>query len=181
MIGALILGTLLAVGSLSYVLFPLFFGLAPLGRREAATARRQATAPKAADEDAVAALREIEFDRATGKLSESDYAELKARYTHEALAAMRARDARRGEATDASGGGVAVATGFDAMDPTEALIRRARGAVVECPTCGPRPEPDAAYCSDCGTFLAAACARCGAKVEGTGASFCADCGTALAA
>ena len=39
---------------------------------------------------AVDALREIEFDRATGKLSESDYSELKAAYTQRALAVMRA-------------------------------------------------------------------------------------------
>ena len=39
---------------------------------------------------AVAALREIEFDRETGKLSDDDYAALKAKYTGEAVAALRA-------------------------------------------------------------------------------------------
>ena len=38
---------------------------------------------------ALAALREIEFDRATGKLSDEDYEELKAKYTVEALAVLR--------------------------------------------------------------------------------------------
>ena len=36
----------------------------------------------------MAALREIEFDRETGKLSDDDYASLKAKYTGEALAAL---------------------------------------------------------------------------------------------
>jgi len=36
-----------------------------------------------------AALKEIEFDRATGKLSDADYEQLKAKYTEAALAAMR--------------------------------------------------------------------------------------------
>ena len=36
----------------------------------------------------------IKFDRETGKLSDSDYAELKTRYTREALAELRAADAR---------------------------------------------------------------------------------------
>src|SRR5215470_2422959 len=38
---------------------------------------------------ALSALREIEFDKATGKLSEEDYAALKAKYTAEALAVLR--------------------------------------------------------------------------------------------
>ena len=38
---------------------------------------------------ALRALKEIEFDRATGKLSDSDYEQLKAKYTAEAVAAMR--------------------------------------------------------------------------------------------
>ncbi len=38
---------------------------------------------------ALAALKEIEFDRATGKLSDADYGTLKTRYTAEALAVLR--------------------------------------------------------------------------------------------
>ena len=41
----------------------------------------------------MAALREIEFDRATGKLSDADYDFLKARYTARALDALRQDDA----------------------------------------------------------------------------------------
>jgi hypothetical protein len=41
---------------------------------------------------ALAALREIEFDRATGKLSDEDYAALKAKYSEEALALIRAEE-----------------------------------------------------------------------------------------
>src|SRR5439155_18632511 len=42
---------------------------------------------------ALRALKEIEFDRATGKLSDADYEQLKAKYTAEALAAMRGEGA----------------------------------------------------------------------------------------
>jgi len=41
---------------------------------------------------ALIALKEIDFDRATGKLSEADYAELKARYAARALALLDAGD-----------------------------------------------------------------------------------------
>jgi len=103
---------------------------------------------------ALLALREIEFDRATGKLSDEDYATLKARYTTAALAALR-EDA----------GGDAAAAGAAAVQPSgasdvEALIAHRRAtldrqgaATAECPTCGPRPEADARYCSSCGRLL----------------------------
>ena len=42
---------------------------------------------------AVDVLREIEFDRATGKLSEADYGSLKSAYTARALAELRAPSA----------------------------------------------------------------------------------------
>ena len=114
-------------------------------------------------------LREIEFDRATGKLSDTDYAELKADYTRRAVDAMRAEDRERAGMGDAP------------ADPVEAAIRRARRDVVECAQCGPRPEPDATYCSECGRFLPGRCAGCGSAASEPGARFCADCGRALAA
>jgi hypothetical protein len=38
-------------------------------------------------------------------------------------------------------------------DAVEALIRRYRPAGAHCPSCGPRPESDAAFCSSCGRPL----------------------------
>ena len=70
---ALVVGTVLAVGALAFVLYPLFFDQ-PLAR--AVPARK---VESWSDDVAVAALREIEFDRATGKLSEADYAGPKTR------------------------------------------------------------------------------------------------------
>jgi predicted amidophosphoribosyltransferase len=37
----------------------------------------------------------------------------------------------------------------------EAAIARAREKLPVCPDCGPRPEPDALYCSHCGNRLPA--------------------------
>src|SRR5581483_4192802 len=108
-------------------------------------------------------------DRATGKLSEADYAELKTRYTREALAAMRR--AKNGEA-----GGVATAD-----DEIEAAIRAYRAEHPSCPVHGPRPEADAVYCSDCGRYLHDRCAGCGAPVVEQDARYCVNCGTRLAA
>lgn len=107
----LIIGTLLAVASLCFVLWPLLVPPAP-----------RALSPGASSpppDYAVEALRELEFDRVTGKISEDDYGTLKASYTRKALTVMRAGDR------------------------------------IVCERCGPRPEPDAVFCSNCGASLAA--------------------------
>lgn len=111
------LGTVLALLALAFVLYPLFREplLGPPARIRPATGTGETMAT------AVDALREIEFDHATGKLSERDYAELRTAYTARAVQAMRVGDA----------------------------------ASRACTTCGPRPEPDAVFCSECGRALAA--------------------------
>jgi hypothetical protein len=157
---ALAIGTLLAVGALSYVLLPLLMPPAP--RRAAPVVRVREGA--GAEHEAVVALREIEFDRVTGKLSDADYAELKTRYTAVALEAMRASSEPVG-----------------AEDAVEAAVRAYRSRLKSCQRCGPRPEPDAVYCSSCGGYLAGRCAQCGSEVSEAGAACCSACGHALAA
>jgi hypothetical protein len=127
--------------------------------------------PRQSDrEAAVFALREIEFDRVTGKLSEADYAELKTRYTEAAVLAMRQEAA----ATSAP-------TARAPVDDIEAAVRAYRDQHAACPACGPRPEPDAAFCSNCGRYLRHRCADCGAPVDALDARYCVTCGNQLAA
>jgi hypothetical protein len=110
---------------------------------------------------AVEALREIEFDRATGKLSDDDYGALKSRYTAIAVEAMRQeRAALPDDAT------------LEAMIAT----RRHGAAPGACVTCGPRPESDAVFCSTCGSRLSTGrfCASCSAvlRVDGLHCEAC---------
>ena len=158
---ALLVGTILALAALTFVLYPLFSEVRPR-RVVVRAAEREPTR----EEAAIAALREVEFDRETGKLSDSDYAKLKSEYTREALAALRAQDA-------------AVANVGD--DEVEAAILKYRTRVASCPVCGPRPEPDAVYCSSCGRYLTGQCSTCGASITEIGARFCGSCGSGLAA
>lgn len=112
----------------------------------------------------LAALRELEFDRATGKLSQADYEQLTTRYSAEALRLQREEDASRGAGARPGRG------------------REGRAGAPTCPTCGPRPEADALFCSACGTRLADAdgCLACGATLK-PGTRFCAECGAAAPA
>jgi ribosomal protein L40E len=83
---ALFIGTALAVASLCFVLYPLY-------RADVSPVPRTSGARRQPSTSAVDALRELEFDRETGKISDADYGQLKARYTEQALVAMRAGDA----------------------------------------------------------------------------------------
>ena len=159
---ALVIGTLLAVGALVVVLYPLFVGAKAPPLQRMPTAMQSAGA---AEQEAVVALREIEFDRVTGKLSDHDYAELHARYTGRALDAMR----------------LGAAPGLSPDDAVEAAVLAFRARLKECGECGPRPEPDAVYCSNCGSYLPGACAGCGHQVTEHGAAFCTACGRQQAA
>ncbi len=162
----LIAGILLAVGATYFVLLPI---LRPPA--EDAGAPHPADEGDDPDDDlspqtvALRALKEIEFDRATGKLADNDYEALKAKYTQEALVAMRAEQ----------GAG-----------STEQSSKPAPRSVLRAPSCpshGPRPEPDAAFCSECGRRLGSApgyCARCGTALE-TDARYCNACGARVAA
>lgn len=101
---------------------------------------------------ALIALKEIDFDRATGKLSDADYEMLKAKYTAEALAAIR-------------------------EDAPAAAPAPGAEASLRCHRCGTPPEPSASYCTACGGSLnALACRACRLPIE-AGSRFCAGCGT----
>ena len=175
---ALLIGAALAVAALLYVLFPLFDVSVP-GRPRSRT--QVATHP----ETAIDALREIEFDRATGKLSDDDYAALKAEYTRTALVEMRAQQPVVGSPAEAAQGvhDVIPNESGDAasVDAAEAAVLKYRAVRRSCDTCGPRPEPDPAFCSSCGKYLKGACANCGVSIDQPASRFCANCGSTLAA
>jgi hypothetical protein len=158
MIAALSIGSLLAVATLAFVMAPVIVGV----RR--ARAPRAALRPVHTENFALAALREIEFDRVTGKLSDSDYAVLRERYANEALAVMR--NTSSPAAVD---------------DPIEAAVRAYSATHPSCASCGIRPEPDAIYCSNCGGYLAGTCDGCGIAVTAPGVRYCIGCGQRLAA
>jgi hypothetical protein len=124
---------------------------------------------------ALLALKEIEFDRETGKLSDEDYRFLKEKYTAEAIEALRAE-----EGTNAPGD-VEALIAHRVRALRSAAATAPPGAPV-CPTCGPRPEPDAVFCSTCGGSLSAGttCARCGTALA-PDSRFCEGCGSRVAA
>lgn len=123
---------------------------------------------------AMRALSEIEFDRATGKLSEGDYETLKARYTGEAVEAMRGE--REKPAVPAGTPVTPLRRPSPKPQPTPAQA---------CPVHGPRPEVGATYCSECGRRVGTQaedrfCTKCGTLLEAD-SRFCGRCGSRVAA
>ncbi len=117
---------------------------------------------------ALLALKEIEFDRATGKLSDADFSTLHDKYSAVAIAVLE------------SGGGPAAGG-----DVIEALIttRATRIPGPRCLTHGTSGAPDARFCPTCGAGLLSAtdtCLGCGVIVPGD-AVFCPGCGVRVKA
>ncbi|HEX6432649.1 MAG TPA: zinc ribbon domain-containing protein [Gemmatimonadales bacterium] len=136
---------------------------------------------------ALSALKEIEFDRETGKLSDQDYELLKSRYTAAALEALRADPGATAPAPVSDDIESMVAARVRALrfasgtTPSDASVLSASSASV-CSSCGPRPEPDAVFCSTCGRHLSVTpiCPGCGAALNPS-TTFCEHCGRVVAA
>ncbi len=122
-----------ATGAL--ILWPLLRGTETAGG-EAAALPADAGREK---ELALAAIRELEFDYATGKISPEDYALLRARYEARALEAIA-----RAAAIPSEAGG---------EPDTEALLEAEIAAVrgrSRCTSCGAVMPPQARFCPSCG-------------------------------
>ena len=162
----LILGILLAAGATYFVLRPILRPpLESAGSEPAGDEGEDPADDMSPQTVALRALMEIEFDRATGKLSDTDYEQLKAKYTAEALAAMRGEQGARSSTL-----------------PVPTAPRSVLRAPA-CPAHGTRPETDAQFCSECGRRLGSApgyCARCGSALEDD-ARYCNRCGARVAA
>ncbi len=72
---------------------------------------------------ALLAIKELEFDRATGKVSDEDYHGIRGRLAIEAA---------------------------QVLDRPTTVAAPVAAVIRGCPTCGPRPELGARFCSACG-------------------------------
>jgi hypothetical protein len=161
---ALLIGILVALGAVALVLEPIV--RPPRAAAPDTLSFEPEDDPLGHRKDlALAALKEIEFDRATGKLDDADYEKMKARYTAEALEAIRAADAAAApvpqepalaRAQVPAGVGAGADGAAAAADPVEALVaakRRASKGRKFCTECGAELEGTGKFCVECGARM----------------------------
>ena len=142
MAGEALAAVLVGIAALWLVLQPL---IRP--RPSAAVAFRAARSGGDAQGSGPGGLKEIEFDRETGKLSDDDYEFLKAKYTVAAVEALRGEQA------------AVVSNDIEAL--IAAKVRSLRSAPthgrppVPADRCGAGLVPDGRYCEACGRPAAA--------------------------
>lgn len=143
---ALVGGILLAAGIVVFVLQPVITGQSVLmGRSEEdlteSEARRRIT---------LMALRDLEYDRATGKLDDADYKELRSELSREALEALQAPE----EDVDLPEGRRPVRE-LSALEREIDHVRERLRTGEPCPTCGHPNPAGSRFCARCGSGLAA--------------------------
>ena len=136
----LMLGALLVTAAVViYVLYPIITGAqAPLERLD-----DEPTEAEMRKAVALKALRDVEHERAMGKLDDGDYELLKAELSSEALAALQAVE-------EAAGTGGSDAAGLEG----EIVAARARlRSGPTCEACGEVNEAGSRFCAQCGRPL----------------------------
>lgn len=152
---ALIIGVLVALAAVALVLDPLVRPYAI--RPEPPSSEPEDDPVEQRKELALAALKEIEFDRAMGKLDDADYERMKAKYTAEALAAIREADAAAAPALvepAVAQPPVGSGAGGDAVEALVAAKRRAGKGRKFCTECGSELEGTGKFCVECGARMA---------------------------
>jgi hypothetical protein len=152
---AIVIGLVMAVVAVLLVLDPILRPASRAPQRPSVFDEPDDDPKEHRKELALAALKEIEFDRATGKLSDTDYQSMLTRYTKEAVEALRESEAEAGIAggNGPAAAGVAGSGGVEADDPIERLIAETRAANKGrrfCSNCGAALEGSGRFCVECG-------------------------------
>jgi len=97
-------------------------------------------------DELLAAIKEIEFDRETGKMSADDFSEMNRRYRNEAVTVLKR--------IDALSGGNGASKKLE-KDLAKLRSNRKRKKTKFCASCGKPVYSDDQFCSGCGSNLKA--------------------------
>jgi hypothetical protein len=156
-ISSILIGLVLFVASLAFVSLP--FRQKP---RASLKARKASEQHQGQRESVLSALRDLDFDFKTGKVSEDDYTPLRARLMAEAAQYIEREK--------------------EEEEKLEALIQTRRTTqhkVINCDHCGALIEGGQHFCTKCGSAVNnELCPSCGKKNR-AGDQFCSSCGSRL--
>ncbi len=166
-VGSVLLGVALALLVGAFAASPFFYN----GRRRTTSPESPAPdSPDLAKQGALAALRDLDFDFRTGKVTEDDYAPLRQRLVAEAGQALQAAEmaAKPSPELDAE---------IEAAVHARRASTRARRDAT-CPHCQAPVSRADRFCPQCGKAMTATCPQCRRAVDATD-KFCAGCGATL--
>lgn len=196
-LGSILLGLALLLVTGFIVARPLLQG----AHERARAARGEADALLFRRERLLIQLRDLDFDHATGKIADDDYAAQRGVLVAEGVEVLKALDALGLNAAPSNGAAhapedeieaaIAQARGRPAAPPEEAMeaaVRAARrtapaapaAAALACGNCGAGVQPDDRFCPRCGAPQSLACPNCGRAAQ-AGDVFCGGCGQRLPA
>ena len=104
-------------------------------------------------------IKELEFDRAMGKVAEKDFVDMSARLRVRAARLIRQLDAKTGyrqqieKEIEARLGGTSPARTATKPGEEPASPRQAAPPATTCASCSTQNDPDARFCKNCGTAL----------------------------
>jgi hypothetical protein len=117
----------------------------PLGRRSRAALEREKTL-------VLRSIKELEFDRAMGKVAEADFNEMAARLRARAIALMKQLDAGTSY-RDMIERDLAARVGSDSKFPVTGTAPAADDRPAATCTCGTTNDADARFCKSCGAKI----------------------------
>ena len=191
----LVFAVVLLIAVLIFVGYPLFDRAVVRTTRSGSPELSQFRQLLGERENAVAGLKDLEFEHSIGNLSDEDYGELRAAHRHKAIAILRELDRASSVSKEQGDAGAGVLDSPALESHLEEEIARARkrlehgdnqapdaGAASRpvCPACGSPGGPATRFCSRCaqGVDSASRCHACGATVT-PGARHCARCGVSV--
>lgn len=153
----------LAIGTAGFVGFGVYRTLAPLAGRDDVVAnaplgRRSRAGFEREKTLVLRAIKELEFDRAMGKVAERDFEEMVGRLRARARTLIRELDAGASHRVliEKELESRIRGTGLQARPgATDLQVRPSDEAEASCHACGTQNDPDARFCKRCGSKLAA--------------------------
>lgn len=132
----------------------------------------------AAERDRIlASVRDLDFDHATGKITDEDYQPQRAALMARGAEVLKQLDtAGVVDETDAIEQAIAARRKVGAVAPAQPVVAAASHA---CPGCGAAVQANDRFCPGCGAALTRVCAHCAAPLTDTD-RFCGRCGTPVA-
>lgn len=160
-IGAILIGTGLSILSVFFVAAPL---LNKKGKKPT-SASKKTPAISNQYEETLIALRDLDFDHSTGKITAEDYVNLRAELLVKAAKELEAKVQKEKE--------------LDALIENAIQSRKKdKPAARICGKCGSKSKITDQFCSACGVSLNPVCQNCGHEIE-PGDLFCTGCGQAI--